>query len=57
MANELSPTTPVLDMKIAANHIREGRFQRSLALLTAATSVISGLRSPTSTTGEVTAAA
>lgn len=43
MANELSPTTPVLDMKIAANHIREGRFQRSLALLTAATSVISGL--------------
>jgi hypothetical protein len=45
MANdtELSLTAPVLDMKIVANHIREGRFQRSLALLTAATSVISGL--------------
>ncbi len=30
-------------MEIVANHIREGRFQRSLALLTAATSVVSGL--------------
>ena len=45
MANDsaLSITTPVLDMEIVANHIREGRFQRSLALLTATTSVISGL--------------
>ncbi len=31
------------ELEIAANHIREGRFQRSLALLTAGTSVISGL--------------
>ena len=31
------------DAETAANYIREGRFQRSLALLTAATSVISGL--------------
>ncbi|MFC5862352.1 hypothetical protein ACFPT7_08630 [Acidicapsa dinghuensis] len=43
MANELSLTPPVLDMKMVANYVREGRFQRSLALLTAATSVISGL--------------
>jgi hypothetical protein len=39
---ELSITEPILDMKIVTNHIREGRFQRSLALLTSATSVISG---------------
>lgn len=31
------------ELQIIANHIREGRFQRSLALLTAATSVVSGL--------------
>ena len=31
------------DAETAANYIREGRFQRSLALLTAATSIISGL--------------
>ena len=31
------------DLEIVANHIREGRFQRSLALLTAATSIVSGL--------------
>lgn len=45
MANEekLSPTAPARDIEILANHVREGRFQRSLALLTAATSVISGL--------------
>jgi hypothetical protein len=45
MANDtdLSLSTPVLDARIVANHIREGRFQRSLALLTAATSIISGL--------------
>ncbi|HEX4029481.1 MAG TPA: hypothetical protein VHX20_03910 [Terracidiphilus sp.] len=40
-----SPTLihPVKDAEKLANSIREGRFQRSLALLTAATSVISGL--------------
>jgi hypothetical protein len=40
-----SPTLihPVKDAEKIANSIREGRFQRSLALLTAATSVISGL--------------
>lgn len=45
MANnmELSLAAPAQDIKIVANHVREGRFQRSLALLTAATSVISGL--------------
>jgi len=45
MADEtsLSITTPAKDLEIVANHVREGRFQRSLALLTAATSVISGL--------------
>jgi hypothetical protein len=45
MANTtaLSVATPVHDMEIAATHIREGRFQRSLALLTATTSVVSGL--------------
>jgi hypothetical protein len=31
------------DLAIIRNHIREGRFQRSLSLLTAATSVVSGL--------------
>jgi hypothetical protein len=40
---ELSVATPALDLEIVANHIREGRFQRSLALLTAVTSVVSGL--------------
>ena len=40
---ELSATSPARDLAIVANHIREGRFQRSLALLTAATSVVSGL--------------
>src|SRR3569833_1854604 len=34
---------PVDELKSLENRIREGRFQRSLALLTAATSVISGL--------------
>jgi hypothetical protein len=40
------PTAPVQaihDLAVIANHIREGKFQRSLALLTAATSVVSGL--------------
>jgi hypothetical protein len=31
------------ELAVVANHIREGRFQRSLSLLTAATSVVSGL--------------
>ena len=39
----LSLRHPVRDAEIVANHIREGRFQRSLSLLTAATSLISGL--------------
>ena len=39
----LSMRTPEKDFAIVANHLREGRFQRSLALLTAATSIISGL--------------
>ena len=34
---------PHRDLEIAANRIREGRFQRSLSLLTAGTSVVSGL--------------
>lgn len=34
---------PVNELKLLENRIREGRFQRSLALLTAATSVFSGL--------------
>ena len=34
---------PVDELKSLENRIREGRFQRSLALLTAATSVFSGL--------------
>jgi hypothetical protein len=40
---ELSLVTPLKDAKVADHAIREGRFQRSLALLTAATSVLSGL--------------
>lgn len=31
------------DVEVIANHIREGRFQRSLSLLTAVTSVVSGM--------------
>jgi hypothetical protein len=31
------------DLEIVQNHIREGRFQRSLSLLTAVTSIVSGL--------------
>lgn len=31
------------EMEIVRNHLREGRFQRSLSLLTAVTSVVSGL--------------
>jgi hypothetical protein len=40
---DLPVATPGHDLELVANHIREGRFQRSLALLTAATSVVSGL--------------
>jgi hypothetical protein len=36
-------TDPVKDLEIARNLIREGRFQRSLSLLTAGTSIVSGL--------------
>lgn len=45
MATEssLSVLHPERDLEIVSNHIREGQFQRSLSLLTAATSVISGL--------------
>jgi len=39
----LSLRTPERDLEIVANHLREGRFQRSLSLLTAATSIVSGL--------------
>jgi hypothetical protein len=42
-ADPISPANLVEDAEVIANHIREGRFQRSLALLTAATSVVSGL--------------
>ncbi len=31
------------DLEVVRNHIREGRFQRSLSLLTAVTSIVSGL--------------
>src|SRR5271154_7199956 len=42
-AQALTLSNPVQDAKAIAHYLREGRFQRSLALLTAATSVISGL--------------
>jgi len=42
-SNSLSLNRPSHDLEIVRNAIREGRFQRSLSLLTAATSVISGL--------------
>ena len=41
--SSLSLQHPGKDLRIVANHIREGRFQRSLALLTAVTSLVSGL--------------
>ena len=40
---ERSLSTAERDLEVVSNHIREGRFQRSLALLTAVTSIISGL--------------
>lgn len=42
-SKSLTLINPVQDAERIANHIREGRFQRSLSLLTAATSIISGL--------------
>lgn len=40
---ELSLQNPARDLEILRNHIREGRFQRSLSLLTAFASLMSGL--------------
>ncbi len=37
------PSSARHDLEIVANRIREGRFQRSLSLLTAGTSIVSGL--------------
>jgi hypothetical protein len=42
-AEVLKPIKLAQDTETIAHHLREGRFQRSLALLTAATSVVSGL--------------
>lgn len=39
----LTLENPEKDLEIIATHIREGRFQRSLSLLTAGTSIVSGL--------------
>lgn len=45
MANQFAIPLPRprRDLEIVANHIREGRFQRSLSLITAGTSIVSGL--------------
>ncbi len=40
---QLSVLHPGRDAEIIANHVREGRFQRSLAMLTAGASIVSGL--------------
>jgi hypothetical protein len=40
---EISILDPRRDLKIAANAVREGRFQQSLSLITAGASMISGL--------------
>src|ERR1700722_19014054 len=42
-STSLTLTNPRQDAEVIANALREGRFQRSLSLLTAAASVISGL--------------
>ena len=42
-STSLTLTHPERNAEVIANALREGRFQRSLALLTAAASVISGL--------------
>src|SRR6185312_8952826 len=39
----LTLSNPFEDAEGIANYVREGRFQRSLSLLTAATSIVSGL--------------
>jgi cytochrome bd-type quinol oxidase subunit 2 len=39
----LSVLHPKRDAEVVANHVREGRFQRSLSLITAGASVVSGL--------------
>ena len=41
--SSISVSYPRRDLEIVANRIREGRFQRSLSLLTAGTSIASGL--------------
>ena len=45
MASQLESAVlhPERDAEIIANHVREGRFQRSLSLITAGASVVSGL--------------
>lgn len=40
---EISVLDPQRDLEIVAGHVREGRFQRSLSLITAGASVMSGL--------------
>lgn len=40
---EISILTPGRDAQVIATHVREGRFQRSLSLITAGASVVSGL--------------
>ncbi|HEY3704359.1 MAG TPA: hypothetical protein VGL22_04810 [Terracidiphilus sp.] len=42
-AESISPLHPERDVEIVANHVREGRFQCSLSLITAGASLISGL--------------
>jgi len=42
-AKLLTLSNPFEDAERIANYVREGRFQRSLSLLTAATSIVSGL--------------
>ena len=42
-SRKLSLAHPLQDAETVANYLREGRFQRSLSLLTAVTSIVSGL--------------
>lgn len=41
--DDIAVLDPKRDAEIFANHVREGKFQRSLALITAGASVVSGL--------------
>ena len=41
--DNISVLHPERDAEILANHVREGRFQRSLSLITAGASIVSGL--------------